>query len=213
MRTRDELLTLLCEQYTALNISKQAFDGRFVSEAKRLATTIRVLVHDTAKSRSLMSQLDLKDRLRWVSSVDADAVRQYADPGSGVRGFHGLISFGDVGYHATVPIRNEDMELVSFNQWWLDPAMVIADGTAYTRSELVLWLANQDGGAHVDPKLNAKYKALSREGGFGLRYVETDELVVTSPVPAAVRTVAEEVARTLHGGLPLIRDWHRYMYS
>lgn len=36
-------------------------------EAQRLATCVRMLVHDTKKSTSLLGQLQTKDRLYWDS--------------------------------------------------------------------------------------------------------------------------------------------------
>jgi len=45
--TKAELLDYLREQITFLRNSIDSYDKGFEGEAKRLATTIRVLVHDT----------------------------------------------------------------------------------------------------------------------------------------------------------------------
>ena len=70
--------------------------------------------------------------------------------------------------------------------------------------EIVLSVAEQDGGAHVDAELNAKYAALSRanEYGFTQHYVSsTGEAIASIPVRpielAHVRQVAYEVIVTL----------------
>lgn len=50
------------DQIEFLNASAAAFDAGHEGEAKRLAVTIRVLLHDTDQSHSLMDQLGIKNR-------------------------------------------------------------------------------------------------------------------------------------------------------
>jgi hypothetical protein len=58
--SKSELHAHLQEQLQFLEASCNSFDAGFEGEAKRLAVTIRVLVHDTQQSKSLLGQLDLK---------------------------------------------------------------------------------------------------------------------------------------------------------
>src|SRR5689334_18729596 len=62
-RPAGDLEHQLREQMEFLKASARTFDEGFVAEAKRLAGTIRLLVHDTSNSRSLLGQLGLKERL------------------------------------------------------------------------------------------------------------------------------------------------------
>jgi hypothetical protein len=71
-----------------------------------------------------------------------------------------------------------------------------------TRRELVLAVANQDGGAHVDPALgDAAYAAVSRDQSLGTITVTgphgEPRTVDDSPALAAVRQIAYEVDETL----------------
>ena len=59
-RAGNELRRQLDEQQRFIKNSAQSFDDGFEGEAKRLALTIRVLVHDTSQSHSLLSQVDKK---------------------------------------------------------------------------------------------------------------------------------------------------------
>ncbi len=59
-QTRAELEAHLKEQIAFLKASAQSYDKGFLGEAKRLAVTVRVLIHDTVASPSLLRQLDLK---------------------------------------------------------------------------------------------------------------------------------------------------------
>jgi hypothetical protein len=59
-RTRPELTALTGEALSFLRNSNSAFDNGFEAEAKRLAVTLHVLLHDTANSHSLLQQLGFK---------------------------------------------------------------------------------------------------------------------------------------------------------
>ena len=54
-QTEEELKSHLKEQIQFLLKSAQSYDEGFTSEAKRLAVVIRVLLHDTKKSKSLLT--------------------------------------------------------------------------------------------------------------------------------------------------------------
>ena len=45
--------------------------GKLYFCRQRLATTLRVLLHDSQKSKSLLTQLALKDKLRFVDTAGA----------------------------------------------------------------------------------------------------------------------------------------------
>ena len=67
-----------------------------------------------------------------------------------------------------------------------------------SREQLVLTVANQDGGAHVDPALEPTYFALTREslvgeGAIGGKPVKWE----SNPVPHAIRQIAYETILTL----------------
>ena len=58
-QSQEALQDHLTEQIGFLLRSAESYDNGFTDEAKRLAVTIRVLVHDTGKSTSLLKQLKL----------------------------------------------------------------------------------------------------------------------------------------------------------
>src|SRR5215213_9256029 len=62
------LLSYLREQVRFLRSSAKAYDDGDEAEERRLATAIRVLVHDTGQSHSLLGQLGLKERLHWTDT-------------------------------------------------------------------------------------------------------------------------------------------------
>jgi hypothetical protein len=56
-KDRSVLLANLAESIDFLNLSASSFDNGYEAEAKRLAVTLRVLLHDTAQSHSLLGLL------------------------------------------------------------------------------------------------------------------------------------------------------------
>jgi hypothetical protein len=69
----------------------------------------------------------------------------------------------------------------------------------FSRRDLVLTMANRDGGAHVDPVLTTKYAMLSRQHSLGWRSrIAPDPYEpISHPERVAVRQVAHEVLKSL----------------
>jgi hypothetical protein len=63
----------------------------------------------------------------------------------------------------------------SFVDWWSDTVLTDADGNAFCRRNIVLWVANKDGGAHVDDALPAAYAALTRDNSIGMTQCDAPE--------------------------------------
>src|SRR5205085_963009 len=124
--------------------SSEGYDAGLDGEAKRLAVIIRLLLHDTPNSHSLLQQLGYKTSLQFSDMTGEWRPGIMALFGFKVRGLTGgrkYIAF------APVPKRT-----ISFDAWWEAPVIVLGQqGIHLPRAQAVLILANQDGGAHVDP--------------------------------------------------------------
>src|SRR5690606_35091366 len=95
-----------------------------------------------------------------------------------------------------------------FTTWWTMDIVKDGRGHLFSRSKLVLAVANKDGGAHVDPELDEDYAALSRRNSLGVVAVEEENSVgvgiggpgrpaLGNPALAAVRQIAYEAEATL----------------
>jgi hypothetical protein len=156
-RSSPELLALLAEQVTWLARSGAAYDSGLEDEAKRLTVPIRVLVHDTGKSSSLLSQLGLKSSIRFIDSAApirpgnlATTLGLVMMRVNTVKGGAYMPRLGDGPPHLygrTAP----------FDRWWKGPVSKLADGRTVSRYDYVMPVANQEGGAHVDPELSPMY--------------------------------------------------------
>lgn len=165
-QTAGELREHLEDQLGFLERSADAFDQGSEGEAKRIAASLRVLLHDTASSHSLLGQLGEKERAYVDTALPEE-------PGN-------LLPHGGLVWQNMVPGKIEwvaqldDVPLRSerpFNDWWETPGFSAA-AHKLSRKDLVLSLANKDGGAHVDPKLTTAYAELSRKNLMGWTWVD-----------------------------------------
>ena len=224
--TRLELFEQLRDQLGFLERSTRAFDEGDESEAKRLATTIRILVHDTSASHSLLGQLGLKERLRWVDTGER------INPGN-LMPTNGLVIIkvesspgGGAEVQYVPPLGKltlgRERRPVAFAKWWETDLVKDGRGNLFSRRGLISAVANKDGGAHVDPRLSDDYVALSRLNSLGAQRLENAGRAGVSfggrgvpargnPALAAVRQVAFEVERTLVQIRWLVEDVERHI--
>jgi hypothetical protein len=183
----------LAEQIEFLKASAAAFDAGFEGEAKRLAVVIRVLVHDTKTSHSLLGQLGIKNCDFVDTSFDFNPKNILS---------HGGLVFTALGPPSTRFVAMLDdippvfFKKVPFDKWWNKQVFIDKDRRTLTRKDVVLIAANQDGGAHIDPALDARYAELAT----GLGWVATDNgvtRVMEGAERAAIRQIAHELLKTL----------------
>jgi hypothetical protein len=158
---RDELVDQLRDHIAFIKASCGLFDTGHDGEAKRIATSIRVLVHDTSVSHSILQQLGYKSSLQFISLA-------IPNRSSNLGPYWGLL---DVEITAGTYVPKLDQVAprpMPFGEWWQEPVLKDGDGNLYSRSELVLALANKDGGAHVDPDMDEAYERLSRRNHVGV---------------------------------------------
>jgi hypothetical protein len=199
-QTQEELKNQLNEQLEFLKMSAKAYDEGFVSEAKRMATTVRVLLHDTTQSHSLLSQLDLKN-IKFYSARAEDLNGD--NNKSNTLSYHGLVGVSVGGENGYVPhfdnVPGGSAAYVDFDRYWSETIFVDKEGNRHNRKDIILAVANQDGGSHVDPGLNENYAKLSRMNSLG--WLAGDDKGNWVPVRgaelAAIRQVAHEMLRTL----------------
>jgi SEC-C motif len=178
------------EQLLFLRSSADAYDRGLDGEAKRLAVTLRVLLHDRGQSRSLLGQLD-----RLTGSFLSTAMP--TSPGN-VMTHHGLVTLGLKGRETkylamldVVPYKR----WLSFSDWWDEVVFVDEEKREVTRGGLVTIAANQDGGAHVDPALDETYHALAKGDSMGWKHGDGERIPLAER--AAIRQIAHEVLVTL----------------
>ncbi|MES9854625.1 MAG: hypothetical protein ABW170_22645 [Candidatus Thiodiazotropha sp. L084R] len=173
----------LRRQLDYISRSCEMYDNGHKDEAIRIATTIRVLIHSTRRSTSLLKHLN-KDDIKLLTStpvvtatdthtlVGLGRMRQYRDKtkteyfpnlGNSYPGFYSHI----------------DMDT-----WWNQIVMIL-EYKRITRKDIVLDAANKDGGAHVDSSLTDKYDTLSNYHSIGPVSVDMKNERIQLPIKDA----------------------------
>lgn len=152
----------LRRQLRFLEASAAAYDKGLSDEAIRLAVVIRVLIHQTKSSTSLLKHLNATT-INLLSTVDGADERAVLYLGMG-----NLRVFRD-GRHIYSPSleNSPSHKLIPVSAWW-DQVVFVKGNTRLSRRKIVLAAANQDGGAHVDESLNSDYKYLMSPGFSGI---------------------------------------------
>lgn len=199
--TRDELLEHLKEQYNFLVDSSNAYDLGKIGEAKRLAVVIRVLVHDTDHSTSLLKHLGKKDIKFYDTSTDYNP--------NNILSYQGLvimkITTGRPAEYVAPLNRlspSRIREKVSFDVWWNTIVFKDSKKNIFKRCDIVKTLANKEGGAHIDYKLNNNYTALTKFNSLGWKSEFTEGGLITevdlgNPVLPSMRQISYEMIKTL----------------
>ena len=201
-RPKDELKRELIEQLLLLRHSCQTFDRSLEAVGKHISLSLRVLLHDHRHSRALLDQLGFRSG-RYLTSTpplnprnlltECNLVAMQAS--STVTRYISSILMGE-GLFPLQPIQ--------FVNWWNDPIFKDNRSRTFCRRELVLNVADTDGGAHVDPELEEAYMAISRENSLGWFFGNgsTTSAVEGRPELACMRQIAHEVLSTIHQFVP-----------
>lgn len=74
-----------------------------------------------------------------------------------------------------------------------------SDGTLFCRRDFVLALCNEEGGAHVDPKIKASYEKLANSNSMDWTFREGDGpgVPMSNPVLPSVRQISYEVVESI----------------
>lgn len=191
-----------------LERSAHLYDSGQEDESLRLATTMRVIFHQTPNSTSLLTHMKL------IETKMLSSARGHGDWKDYLGQKIDLTSRQPI---TMTPLLGQQFTEVHLADWWDGEPIFVHTGTAYTRKMIILSLANKDGGAHVDEKLDGYYEVL-RAGEYALGI--TGNLTYSGPPPfpqgvtiypnnahfALARQFAHEtVASQRHFGWPTAR--------
>lgn len=186
----------LSEQLQLLRRSCQAYDSGFEAIGKHIALSLRVLLHQHGRSRSLLDQLGLRTG-NFISSADPLDPRNLLPQHPLV-----LLHMADHGVRylplVTAGGGPTPMRRIPFVAWWCEPVLKDSSGHKFSRMELVSHVADTDGGAHVDPDLGEAYMALSRQNSLGWVLADGKTPLQGRPELARTRQIARELLLTLH---------------
>ena len=201
-QTQAELNTHLQERLRFLESSSGRFDAGDSAEAMELALSLRILLHDKGQSDSLLGSLNLKSIKFYDTAFDYNSNNHAS--------YAGLIAVAHVRGSEPkyiAPLDELPVKIIpqlDFDVWWNKPVFVVfidQKTRQFTRKELILDVADQDGGAHVDQMIEKSYAELSRQNSLGWSFsTKEKEQLLGNPVPFAIRQIAHEVLKSLIPG-------------
>jgi len=190
---RDHLRDQIC----FLQSSAKLYDLGTEVEAKRMAVSLRVLLYDTKDSASLLGQMRLKKKMRFVSTA------QKYDP-SNLLSQQCLLSMtitSNGGVYNPLFENNNRYKLISCREWGYEIVFCDIHRKLYQRKDLIQLLANMDGGAHVDAEISDEYAGLKEDSLTGWVFHAADGAegrMDNDPVYASMRQMTFEVLQSLY---------------
>lgn len=204
----DDFLRRLHEQLHFLRASAVLFDLGYTIEARRLATVVYTLLIDRGRATSLATHLGWADlkmidsgsmQRRFEAFVRADILKNGGTPNR-------LVQMGSpLTYYTNSPPSQQphlaeglaNADRVSLKEWKGQTALH-NNGAVITRKDLLDFLRDKDGGAHIDATVGDDMHSIVREGASDFRALESDLPVeITNTAEVAMRQIAFEVGASI----------------
>lgn len=198
-QSKDELNQHLVDQIKFLQNSSKSYDNGFEGEARRLATVMRVLLHDTKNSQALLTSLGIKEKLQYYDKCGAEEDRTNCIVFSCTR-----MTFGEKGLIYS-PSLEEPKGRTTYDLWWNGLVLIQhVYKVKFTRKDIICSVADMDGGAHVDQRLNEDYARLTRHNSMGWIVTKAGKpgIVENGPELPIVRQCAYELYLTIVRQIP-----------
>ncbi len=201
-----ELLQLNCKQY----------DAGSVISAVQIATQLRVLVHDTAMSTSLLAQTGRKNNIQYVDSSikhrggisfwhienvsnQVITVNEYIYAGllkkTMTNGLNGKMP--TLNFEPLLEANNHGSKWEDFDTWYKGQTMFEYGQLKMTRKDIICTLANKEGGAHVDLNYSDDYKYFKEPTMLDININGLLARFNQNPVYVSVRQIAWEVLESM----------------
>lgn len=193
--TECELEQHLKEQIGFLQSSAKLYDLGQITEAKRIALTLRILLYDGGKP-SLFSLLNLKKKQNLVSTA-----KPYSETNLLTQQCLVGMTFSSEGASFFPLFGSIGAKLISCNQWLQEIIIDDPQKNKYNRLDLILLLANQDGGAHVDKIIKDERMGLKDSNVSGWHIIGSNDEEFSfgnDVVYCSMRQMAFEILQSLY---------------
>jgi len=197
--SRKDLIREVNDQLNSLAIHTLSFEQGHEFVVRDIAIRLRVLLHHYPKSRShsLVNQLNLED-IPFLNTSSPYL------PNNLISAYYGLVSMQmKTGKAAAFVPKGIDLDLQyqgwNFKEWW-NGLIIKTPNYQFTRSKLVLTIANQAGGGHVDPAQDEEYFNLKRSKDLGWTFFKKsgEAIPMNNPDSPSIQQIALEVLATFH---------------
>jgi hypothetical protein len=201
-RDRPQLIEKIRQQAELLRVLGAQFGAGHRVLGYPLATTIRVLVHDTNSSHALLAQLGELTAMPFTDTslpVSPDNML----PSHGGLVLMKMITGTGIEWvpRAEIPpAPGAEPRDTQFAPWWNTDVMRDSHGTLWSRRRMVLTIANKEGGAHIDPAQPVDVRAIEEENSMGWTYhdpINGDQPMSRGPLMPSIRQIAYELEQSI----------------
>lgn len=175
-RSNEEIILQLYNCFNSLVSDATEYDNGNFQAIRRSSAILRMLFYDSKTSHSILSQISDKKRFKILNTFIIE---------NNIKGYFGGVLFVQlIGsplqpkqiYNTFVPdnlLEINPKKEILFENWWNGSVFLLGDYEKMTRKDFITIMANQDGGAHVDPQVNETYLGIAR-GDVGWRVSLSD---------------------------------------
>ncbi len=169
--TPEELLDAVKKQIIFLKNACKHYDEGEYFYSIELAIKLRVLLYSTKNSSSAYRQLCNTFNIEPPIFMDSREINylHFANEGQCNFASSYMCQYNLLHYPDSEPIMIPEPKLhrvhyyLFFDEWWQEATVFQWKNIILTRKKVVAMIADQDGGAHIDPQMNGSLAALKRE--------------------------------------------------
>lgn len=217
----DASLTLFSKNDLIIKYDNKQIGTSFLAEirteveAKRIGIIIRLLLHHTKNSKSLLNQLGVQDKINFLDTSGARGKLHSMTGMKGVRNvdsnqFLALVAkINTDGSLLAVPLFKQHQpewynayKRVDFRTWW-EMEVIAYNNHSLSRKDLVLFITDKDGGAHVDSSIDLKYYS-TKKSSLMLNIMEVDTPLEQNIIYASVAQIGWELINSIDKELIVI---------
>jgi hypothetical protein len=157
------------EQRHLLRKSIAEFASGDLAEAVRLAIAMRVLVHETGSCKPLLGQLT--GNYLQLKVLDNRPAKEDTKARAGTKKMVVMsvpirVQLSERGVFLNPTLEPEHYEPSILGKWWTRPSLILPGLGGISRKEIIVGLADKEGGAHVDVNLPQRYRQLIESQQF-----------------------------------------------
>lgn len=207
--SNEDLKEQLNNQIKLLNKNINDYDSGFNESAITISTICRIILHDTNNSKSLLTNLNIKKDLKFVTGINSYMPSNMV-PFSKNVGIKNTIKkdTSQLTYYSITPKYKQIFNTISvdFDLWWNEIILRDSDHNLYTRKQIVLFVANKYGGAHIDNKIPDYFYNLEKNNKMGWKAIINNKTypAENSPLFPLLRTIGFDLLLSLDTSLTCI---------
>lgn len=161
-RTNEELFSSFKEQLNFINNAVILYDSGKIDAIKMASPSLRSLFYQQKYGRILIDIIQGVDKNKFLSTstdrINGSTVYYQGPVSEDLFYYEGEQK---ASYFPNCYLFDFNERFLPFDEWWNEVILVHGD-EKFTRSNLIKFIANQDGGAHVDDKINEQYYNLTK---------------------------------------------------